>query len=46
MFFNIELGILSGPWALLFPRFLSQRSYVSWSKYICKGFEVHRVGQS
>ena len=35
MFFRIELGILFGPGALLFPRFLRQNSNVSWSKYVC-----------
>ena len=35
--FIIELGILSGPGALLLLRFLRQKSYVSWSKYVCRG---------
>ena len=37
IFFRIELGILSGPEALLLLRFLRQKSYVSWSKYVCRG---------
>jgi hypothetical protein len=28
---------MSGPGALLFPRFLRHRSYVSWTKYVCRG---------
>jgi hypothetical protein len=36
MFFRIELGILSGPGALLLLRFLRQKLYISWSKYVCK----------
>jgi hypothetical protein len=28
MFFNMELGTLSGPGALLLPRYLRHRSYV------------------
>ena len=31
------LGILSGPGALLFARFLRHMSYVSLSKYSCSG---------
>ena len=31
------LGILSGPGALLFARFLRHMSYVSLSKYLCSG---------
>jgi hypothetical protein len=37
IFFRIELGILSSPGALLLLRFLRQKSYVSWSKYVCRG---------
>ena len=37
IFFRIELGILSGPGALLLLRFLRQKSYISWSKYVCRG---------
>ena len=37
MFFRIVLGILSGPGALLFARFLRHMSYVSLSKYSCRG---------
>ena len=33
MFFRIVFGILSGPDALLFARFLRHMSYVSLSKY-------------
>ena len=44
MFFSIELGILSGPGALLLLRFLKQKSYVPWSKYVCKGvWGSHRL---
>ena len=37
IFFRIELGILSCHGALLFSRFLRQKSYISWSKYVCRG---------
>ena len=37
MFLRIELGILSGPEALLLPKFLRHRLYVSRSKYVCSG---------
>ena len=33
----MELGILSGPGVLLLLRFLRQKSYVAWSKYVCSG---------
>jgi hypothetical protein len=37
MFFKMMLGILSGPGILLFARFFRHMSYVSLSKYSCRG---------
>jgi hypothetical protein len=34
MFFNIEFGMLSGPRALLLPRYLRHRSYVLLSNVL------------
>ena len=40
MFFNMALGILSGPGIFPFAKFLRHMSYVSWSMYVCRGINV------
>ena len=37
MFFSMEFGILSGLGVLLFARCFRHISYVSLSKYVCRG---------
>ena len=40
IFFNMALGILSGPGVFPLAKFLRHMSYVSWSRYVCRGIDV------
>ena len=37
IFFSMALGILSGPGVFPLAKFLRHMSYVSWSRYVCRG---------
>ena len=40
MFFKMALGILSSPGIFPLAKFLRHMSYVSWSRYVCRGIDV------
>ena len=43
IFFSMEFDILSGPRVLLLARFFRHKLYISWSKYVYRGFEGFRI---
>ena len=43
LFFSMEFGILSGRGVLLLAKYFRYKLYVSWSKYVYRGFKGFRV---